>query len=254
MVDIIERRGTLVRKNTEPNTIQHNTQMMMMTITNTTHLTTYVCLRLTPYVWSGSGSCGCWCFDVWSAPQQSNSIQFNFQSNPIQFVCIANGKRKTAHGVATTNVLVPVSCLLYACYAATLHVAVLPWLWLWRSRVRIVVVFAANPPLVVFVWYSCSCSFILFFVFCTVGGYSSSSSSSRMTPTTMTTMIRQTAPPFLLLLLLWLLFVFLLFVIIIIIISSSSLCHDRDAAHGILLRYAAVAAGTANSVASAVTS
>ena len=143
MVDIIERRGTILRKNTEPNTIQHNTQMMMMTITNTTHLTTYACLHLTTYVCSGSGSCGCCCFYVWSAPQQSNSIQFNSIFNPIQYNLFVS---RTAHGVATTTVLVPVSCLLYACYAATLHVAALPWLWLRQSRVRIVVVFAANPP------------------------------------------------------------------------------------------------------------
>ena len=39
-------------------------------------------------------------------------------------------------------------------------------------------------PVVVFVWYSCSCSFMLFFVFCTVGGCSSN--SSRMTTKTKT--------------------------------------------------------------------
>ena len=54
-VVIIKRRETMVRKNTEQNTIQHNTQMMMMTIPNTTiglHLTTYVCLDY---------CCGCYC-------------------------------------------------------------------------------------------------------------------------------------------------------------------------------------------------
>ena len=59
------------------------------------------------------------------------------------------------------------------------------------NRVGIVVVVAANPPRrCLCVWYSCSCSFILLFVFCTVGGFS----KSRMTMTTMmATMIQQTA-------------------------------------------------------------
>ena len=35
LIVVIERRGTTVRKKTETNTIQDNTQIMMTTITNT---------------------------------------------------------------------------------------------------------------------------------------------------------------------------------------------------------------------------
>ena len=37
MMVIIERRRTIVRKNTEPKIIQHNIQMMMIIMTNTTN-------------------------------------------------------------------------------------------------------------------------------------------------------------------------------------------------------------------------